>query len=336
MDNHQNQPPRKSPRLPEGAISSTSPRTPPKENLKGLRRRPYQATRKRRRFRPMAVVVLIMLACWGIWQLLISQVDLAELNGEPETPQVALKKIKTDALPESPTPIMTDPVPNCQYLPDEGAPFPKMVMLEAATYRLVEVENPVDLRPFLDTEKAEEITLDKPIMIQEGEVTTGQFKQYADFVDGIADAKQREQLQVRLGLHWNHQGPENQSVKGISWEAAQDFIAWLKQNTGCHFRLPTRQEWSAAVLHQYRAEGADPDEARPIRNLLQGIREWSSTPCDNGYMMLGEDSWVALGNRHKPSCMPPMISVAGFRLVRSPNPDELAKADSAVRHGPTM
>ncbi len=70
------------------------------------------------------------------------------------------------------------------------------------------------------------------------EVTLGQFKQY------IAAANRSDLVDDEF-MRQNNQGDDAPVVQ-VSWNDAQDFIAWLNKTDGGGYRLPSEAEWEYA------------------------------------------------------------------------------------------
>ncbi|MBF0622190.1 MAG: SUMF1/EgtB/PvdO family nonheme iron enzyme [Magnetococcales bacterium] len=186
----------------------------------------------------------------------------------------------------------------------------ELFMIPAGRYDLSGLDSASDPALFLQAHRLNYIDIDTPFVIQKDEVSSKQFKKYVDHVQSLPDSPDKNDLLMRIGLHWNRNDANSKSVRGISWEAASDYATWLSELTGCAFALPSRLQWGATVIY---SQGVAEDE-RPEK-LLRGVPEWSSSPCDNGYYLIGEDDWVAVSVTSRETCMPAMISVAGFRLV---------------------
>ena len=211
--------------------------------------------------------------------------------------------------------------------------YPNLVEIPAGTYEVP--ENSPTLTPFLLFHDKPNIVLQNSVLLQNKEVDREQLKHYADAIDRLQDFDEKERLRLRLGSHWDHNDVQDSLVRHITWEGAWDYSQWLSRKTGCDYRLPSRDEWAAAAIF-LTAQGQAPVNAQvnaPVnaqvnggmtaeevaKNVLLGAREWSQSPCPDGYFLLGGDDWTASADDKKEICMPAILAMAGFRLVLNPS-----------------
>ncbi|MGB6241508.1 MAG: SUMF1/EgtB/PvdO family nonheme iron enzyme [Castellaniella sp.] len=81
----------------------------------------------------------------------------------------------------------------------------------------------------------------------------------------------------RLDKAFRHLNAPDMPAVGVSWSDATAYAAWLSQETGQAWRLPTYVEWVRAAAEQYREEGAlASDPSNPsVRWLAEYEREIS-------------------------------------------------------------
>ncbi|MBF0628594.1 MAG: SUMF1/EgtB/PvdO family nonheme iron enzyme [Magnetococcales bacterium] len=199
----------------------------------------------------------------------------------------------------------------------DGTLYPDLLPVPSGEYRLH--ANAQELKPFLAPHGLSRIQIKEPFLIEKHEVSLKAFRRYVAHVEQQTQGAERERLKAHIGLHWNKDEAENAAVKGISWEGASDYTEWLGRQTGCAYGLPTREQWGAAALlldgARETTSKAGILSAESLKRLLWGVREWSATPCAGGYYLVGEDDFVPLPEVRSATCMPAMLSVAGFRVV---------------------
>ena len=225
--------------------------------------------------------------------------------------------------------------------PDEQMQ-PSLMVIPAGTYVLPSRSS--GLYAFLEPYGMEIITIEEPFLMQDQKMNRRFFEQYADFVESIPSEEEKEQHQSHLGLLWNREGENSTTVHGLSWEAATDFSRWLSQKTGCEYNIPSREQWAAAIIHLYGTgeqvpKPGDDFSSTPLTDLLRGGREWTRSPCDMGYYLVGEEKWVSGAEKNQAICMPALFSIAGFRVVLSstqPQEDVLIPFSSDEHMDDTM
>lgn len=205
---------------------------------------------------------------------------------------------------------------SCLLEQGDGTLYPKLEQIPAGVYELPASLIGIGVDQMMSAE------IDTPFLIQNEEVTLKQFSRYAEYVAALPDSKEKERLLIRLGVQWQKGETVGSSVNAVSWEGALDYARWLGQKTGCTYGIPSQKEWMAAISYlqardQIKVNGTVPPIG-PVRNLLWGVREWSSTQCSSGYFLLGRDDLTTNYYESQATCMPPMFAVAGFRLVLNP------------------
>lgn len=93
----------------------------------------------------------------------------------------------------------------------------------------------------------------------------GQWQGYCEMTDEIFEAMLENQfrdLRFSEPRYWNDAAYNvpNQPVVGVCWFEARAYCAWLSEQTGRSFRLPTEAEWEAAARGKTRAS----DDGQPL------------------------------------------------------------------------
>nr|CRH04239.1 Conserved protein of unknown function [Candidatus Magnetococcus massalia] len=181
----------------------------------------------------------------------------------------------------------------------------------------------------LNALKLNRTKLESGVWMAAGEVTIDQFRNYVDAVRAQPEGPAKDAELAQIGVLWDRTDPKAKSgglyaraaiqpVRGVSHEAAMAFAAWYGEKNGCALRLPTREEWAAAVINRFNGWNSN-DKDKTIKyqmdSLMRGVREWSLSSCSLGYYLLGQDDWTGVQHVAAPVCMPASLSVAGFRLV---------------------
>ena len=113
-----------------------------------------------------------------------------------------------------------------------------------------------------DDEKPEHTVTVPAFRLGKHEVTVGQFRRFVKATEYITEAERNvdgkegcviytgDGWKWRRGHSWRSPGysvGDNQPVVCVSWNDAQEFIAWLTEQTGESYRLPSEAEWEYAV-----------------------------------------------------------------------------------------
>lgn len=109
---------------------------------------------------------------------------------------------------------------------------------------------PDSANPETDAQPVRRVTIEKAFAVGVHEVTRRQFSAFVtdtdyDFADecNIYDT---DWWYVEQGINWQHPGFEqgdDEPVVCVSWLDAQQYLAWLRDETGQPYRLPSEAEW---------------------------------------------------------------------------------------------
>ena len=111
-----------------------------------------------------------------------------------------------------------------------GTDGPEMIVIPAGKFRMGDIQG----RGLKVEQPVHEVHIRRPFAVSRYEIT---FNQYDEF----AKASGR-QLPDDEGF-----GRGRRPVIRVSWNEAVEYTAWLSQQTGKHYRLPTEAEWEYAA-----------------------------------------------------------------------------------------
>ena len=111
-----------------------------------------------------------------------------------------------------------------------GTDGPEMIVIPAGKFRMGDIQG----RGLKVEQPVHEVHIRRPFAVSRDEIT---FNQYDEF----AKASGR-QLPDDEGF-----GRGRRPVIRVSWNEAVEYAAWLSQQTGKHYRLPTEAEWEYAA-----------------------------------------------------------------------------------------
>ncbi|MCK6453862.1 MAG: SUMF1/EgtB/PvdO family nonheme iron enzyme [Alphaproteobacteria bacterium] len=180
--------------------------------------------------------------------------------------------------------------------PDAGAPFrdcevcPELVMVPAGSFTMG-----ASLADRIETKESNEtpprlVTIAKSFALGRFEVTWAQFRAC---IDERACCLGGTRCKALSDEGWGAAiQDDKRPAAGVSWEDAQDYVAWLSRRTGRRYRLPSEAEWEYAArggTTTTRHWGDDLQEICRHANLLDKAfrrKRWlafDAAECDDGY-----------------------------------------------------
>lgn len=156
-----------------------------------------------------------------------------------------------------------------------------------------------------DEPPPQEITLTTPFALARCETTVAEFRLFVEATGHRTDAETGQgcyahdenltNWQQRPNRHWRDPGfpqTDTHPVVCVSWNDAMAYAAWLGQQTGEEYRLPSEAEWEYAAragTTSSRFWGDDPDAGCAFANggdqaLKQAFPHWNfeTVSCDDG------------------------------------------------------
>ncbi len=155
------------------------------------------------------------------------------------------------------------------------------------------------------------VAITQGFALSKTEITVGQFRAFADATGYRTDAEKAggalgffpdekehvDRFHTDPAITWRSPGfeqGEHHPVVAVSWRDAQAFCAWLGEQDGRTYRLPTEAEWEYACragTDDWYSWGRDPDAAYAHANVADGALE-SAHPDTTRYqraVKLGPD-----------------------------------------------
>ena len=186
------------------------------------------------------------------------------------------------------------PVPGKEF--HDCAYCPLMVVISPGAFMMG--SGPGDTQQPNDEGPQHQVRIQQPFAIGKFELTRGEFEQFAI----KTGTKMKDGCFHRTGpapeksnaLNWRDPGypqTDEHPVVCVSWHDAQAYTAWLSEETGEDYRLPSEAEWEYAARAGTRSErywGSSADAGCAYANGadLSGeanLPGWTAANCRDGY-----------------------------------------------------
>lgn len=159
----------------------------------------------------------------------------------------ARHQAELDQLLPSPTSPVADPQGIFRDRLQDGADGPELVLLATGRFHMGSPEHERAIataagaqRLWLERETPQHwVGIEQPLALGRAPVTVGEWRRFAD-----ATGWRRHS-----DIDWEAPGftqTDTHPVVGVSWHDVQRYLAWLCQETGQRYRLPTEAEWEYA------------------------------------------------------------------------------------------
>ncbi|RKZ92539.1 MAG: hypothetical protein DRR19_03980 [Candidatus Parabeggiatoa sp. nov. 1] len=181
----------------------------------------------------------------------------------------------------------------------DGSQGPEMVRIAAGSFRMGDLqgEGSSDEKPVHSVSVAR-------FAMGRYEVTVGEFRRFVTATRYKTDAEKENGCYVNKDGSWNYvkdanwhkpyfSQNDNHPVVCVSWNDATAYAAWLSQQTGQTYRLPTEAEWEYAAragTKTSRYWGNNPDQACRYANVHDNTSKqknqgfsWTHHKCTDGY-----------------------------------------------------
>ncbi|MEK8015935.1 MAG: SUMF1/EgtB/PvdO family nonheme iron enzyme [Candidatus Parabeggiatoa sp.] len=175
----------------------------------------------------------------------------------------------------------------------DGSLGPKMVVIPAGTFRMGDIQGGGDS----DEQPVHEVSVARFAM-GEYELTVGEFRLFVEATGYQTEAEKGDGCFVNLDndryfekvkeANWRNpyfSQTDNQPVTCISWNDATAYAAWLTQQTGQQYRLPTEGEW------EYAARAGTETKYWWGNEASHDYANYGTDVCCSG-VAAGQDQWI--------------------------------------------
>ena len=175
----------------------------------------------------------------------------------------------------------------------DGSLGPKMIVIPAGTFKMGDIQGGGDS----DEQPVHDVSVARFAMGQY-ELTVGEFRRFVEATGYQTDAEKGDGCYVNLDndryfekvkeANWRNPDfsqTDNQPVTCISWNDATAYAAWLTQQTGQQYRLPTEGEW------EYAARAGTETKYWWGNEASHDYANYGAEDCCSG-VAAGQDQWV--------------------------------------------
>jgi len=213
------------------------------------------------------------------------------------SPKSELRTETTKPAAGSPAPALSDP----ECLTTRVGQI-KLKRLAAGTFRMGSPDGDWDA----DEHPQHEVRITRPFYLGVTEVTRGQFRLFVDETGYKTEAEkdgkggygwkeEAKKFEQNPRFTWQNPGFEQTDehpVVDVSWNDAQEFLAWLSQKEGKTYRLPTEAEWEYACRAGTKTAYFSGDDAETLAGFgniadwtaKEKYPEWITTAARDGYI----------------------------------------------------
>jgi len=181
----------------------------------------------------------------------------------------------------------------------DGSQGPEMVWIPRGSFRMGDIQG-----EGWDWEKPVHSVSVSRFAMGRYEVTVGQFRRFVNATGYRTDAEKGDGCYTYKDGSWNKvkdanwqklyfSQNDNHPVACVSWNDATAYAAWLSQQTGHTYRLPTEAQWEYAAragTTTSRYWGNDPNDACRYANVHDNTSKkenngfsWTHHKCTDGY-----------------------------------------------------
>lgn len=220
----------------------------------------------------------------------VTAVNAAGVESGPSTSLTAIPQAAPSTVPSSGD-VFRDTLA-------DGSLGPEMVMIPAGSFQMGDIQG-----GGVSYEQPVHWVSVSAFAMGRYEVTVGEFRQFVNATGYVTEAEKGDGCRIYDGSSWGKKGDanwrnpyfsqgDNQPVVCVSWNDATAYIAWLNEQTGKAYRLPTEAEWEYAAragTETSRYWGNNPDDACAYANVHDNTSKtengfsWTHHNCTDGY-----------------------------------------------------
>ncbi len=181
----------------------------------------------------------------------------------------------------------------------DGGSGPEMVVIPAGSFRMGDIQG----EGFSNEQPVHSVSV-ASFAMGRYEVTVGEFRRFVEATGYQTDAEKGDGCYVvnnegywetEKDANWRNpylSQTDNHPVVCVSWNDATAYAAWLTEQTGHQYRLPTEAEWeysARAGTETSRYWGNNPDDACAYANVHDNTSKevngfsWTHHDCTDGY-----------------------------------------------------
>ncbi len=128
----------------------------------------------------------------------------------------------------------------------DGSRAPEMIWIPPGHFRMGDIQGDGDF----DEQPVHDVDFPHRFAMSRREITVAEFRAFVTSSGYVTEAERDGGCMVQGGKSWHepkYTQADDHPVVCVSWNDANEYVRWLREQTGKSYRLPTEAEWEYAA-----------------------------------------------------------------------------------------